>query len=297
MLDVVILTDHRYIKPKKIDWYTKQILLEDQLLHDALTKQGLKVDRKAWSDKNFNWSETKYAIFRTTWDYFDRFNEFFKWLEETKLKTKFINSLDIIKWNIDKNYLGELINKGINVAPTVFLNKGEKVTLSQLFSNKGWEKAIIKPAISGASRLTYKINNKNYINKEKKFRSILDEESMLFQEFQDSILTKGEVSLILIGGEYTHAVIKKARKGDFRVQDDFGGTVKKHYANKKEIELAKRCLNVIPYKTIYARIDIIYDNKNKPSISELELIEPELWFRNYPKAAEKLAKEILFRFF
>jgi hypothetical protein len=39
-------------------------------------------------------------------------------------------------------------------------------------------------------------------------------------------------------------------------------------------------------------MDIVYDNNNKPSLSELELIEPELWFRNYPKAVELLAIEI-----
>jgi hypothetical protein len=36
----------------------------------------------------------------------------------------------------------------------------------------------------------------------------------------------------------------------------------------------------------------VNDNNDKPSLSELELIEPELWFRNYPKAAELLAEEI-----
>ena len=39
-------------------------------------------------------------------------------------------------------------------------------------------------------------------------------------------------------------------------------------------------------------MDIVYDNKNKPSLSELELIEPELWFRNSPESAELLAEEI-----
>jgi hypothetical protein len=34
----------------------------------------------------------------------------------------------------------------------------------------------------------------------------------------------------------------------------------------------------------------------KPLI-ELELIEAELWFRNYPKAAELFAEEVVLRFF
>jgi hypothetical protein len=41
--------------------------------------------------------------------------------------------------------------------------------------------------------------------------------------------------------------------------------------------------------TVYARVDAIWDNNNNICVSELELIEPELWFRFFPKAAESFA--------
>jgi len=43
---------------------------------------------------------------------------------------------------------------------------------------------------------------------------------------------------------------------------------------------------------MYARVDIVYDNKGEISLGEIELIEPELWFRNKPKSAQLLALEI-----
>ena len=116
---------------------------------------------------------------------------------------------------------------------------------------------------------------------------------MLFQEYLKNITLNGEISLIMIGGEYTHAVKKMAKKGDFRVQDDHGGIVEKYDSNNTEIEFAKNVLKKCPYNPIYARIDIVYDNQDIPSLSELELIEPELWFRNNPNAAEKLAGQVL----
>ena len=61
---------------------------------------------------------------------------------------------------------------------------------------------------------------------------------------------------------------------------------------KQEIEFAENCIKKCPYSPIYARVDILYDNKNSLAVSELELIEPELWFRNNPKSASILAKEI-----
>ena len=115
---------------------------------------------------------------------------------------------------------------------------------------------------------------------------------MLFQVFLKDIEIFGEISLIVIGGQYTHAVRKIAKKGDFRVQDDHGGTVEKHIATDAEIEFAEKCISNCPYNPLYARVDIVYDNKQNLSLSELELIEPELWFRNNKNSVKKLSQEI-----
>ena len=297
MFDITILTDHRYINPPKIDWYVQQVLDEDCLLQEELEKKGLKVCRKDWADKDFQWEKTKYAIFRTTWDYFERFEEFFSWIEKTKHKTQFINSIDIINWNIDKHYLEELERKGVNIAPSIFIEKGERKTLKQLFIETQWEEAVIKPTISGAARHTYRVNQNNLTEYEEIFQKIVKEESMIFQQFLKNIIKQGEISLVLIGGKYTHAVKKIAKSGDFRVQDDHGGRVEEYIANEEEILFAEKSIKESPFSPIYARVDIVYDNNNLPSLSELELIEPELWFRNNIQAAKELANEIKKQFF
>ena len=292
MYDVVILTDYRYENPKKINWFTQQVLTEDKILKKSLEKKGLKVCKKNWNTKDFDWAKTKYAIFRSTWDYFDRFNEFFKWLDRTKEKTKFINSSDIILWNIDKHYLNDLQKQGINIAPTIFIEKGNKLKIGNLFKETKWEEAVIKPAISGAARHTYRLNKNNYNKYNVVLNELILEESFLFQEFLNNITTDGEISMMIIGGKYTHAVKKRAKHGDFRVQDDHGGTVETYSASKHEILFAEKCIKLCPNKVVYARVDVIYDNNNKISLSELELIEPELWFRNNEESADLLAEEI-----
>ena len=104
MFDVVILTDNRYVNPAATNWYIDQVLLEDKLLQTALENKGLKVCKKDWADPKFDWTYTKYAIFSTTWDYFEKFVKFFSWLEKTKYKTTFINSTEIISpWKADKH--------------------------------------------------------------------------------------------------------------------------------------------------------------------------------------------------
>ena len=76
MFDITILTEDRYLHPLKKNWYSEQVLLEDEILFESLKKKGLVVTRKSWSDKNFDWSNTNFAIIRSTWDYFDKIDEF-----------------------------------------------------------------------------------------------------------------------------------------------------------------------------------------------------------------------------
>ena len=242
LFDIVILTDNRYVNPTTTNWYIDQVLLEDQLLQTALEDKGLKVCKKDWADSNFDWKKTKYAIFRTTWDYFDRFDDFFSWLDQTKNKTTFINSAEIINWNIDKHYLKDLAKNNINIAPTLFIEKGDEISLKQLFEKTNWTEAVLKPAISGAARYTYRINPSNCSEFEVVFQELIENECMLFQEFLNNITTEGEISLILIDGKYTHSVKKIAKKGDFRVQDDHGGSVAKYLPSQEETSICRRLL-------------------------------------------------------
>lgn len=291
--DIVILTDSRYEKPKKTDWYIDQVLLEDSLVQKALEAKGLNVIRKDWACPNFNWESTQYAIFRTTWDYFERFEEFFTWFEKTKKIVQFINIPEIIYWNLDKHYLQDLEKMGLNIPPTHYIEKGEQQSLQNLFEKTKWQKAILKPAIAGAARETFLIDINDFKKFEGDFQRLITKEAMLFQEFQHQIQSKGEMSLMMIGGKYTHAVLKKAKSGDFRVQDDFGGTVETYHANQDEIAFAKIAIAACPQLPVYARVDIFHDNNNQLALGELELIEPELWFRNYPKAAKNFALSVI----
>jgi glutathione synthase/RimK-type ligase-like ATP-grasp enzyme len=128
------------------------------------------------------------------------------------------------------------------------------------------------------------------------FKSLITNESLILQEFQESVLTEGEVSLVMLGGQFSHAVRKRAKPGDFRVQDDFGGTLHPYEPDAEEIRLAGQALQHCQELPLYARVDLIRDRHNKSCVSELELIEPELWFRRNPEAAIRMARLIYQQF-
>lgn len=291
-IDIIIVTEDRYVNPSEVNEYNANVLLEDKLVFEALEKEGLTVQRKSWSDSSFDWSTTKFILFRSTWDYFDRYPEFSKWLSNVSTKTTLLNSEKIIKWNIDKHYLSDLQQKGIHICETHFIEKNSAITLQKLHDNLGWQKTVLKPCISGAARHTYKLDSNNIEKHEGIFQELIANEAMMLQPFQENIMTEGEYSFVVINGKYTHAVQKIAKPGDFRVQDDFGGTVHTHKATTEEITFAENAVNACIEKPMYARVDVIIDNNNKLAISEIELIEPELWFRNNHEAAKKLGQGI-----
>lgn len=292
MIDIVILTDKRYLEDSKTDAYKHNVFYEDFLMQDALNKQGLKTLRLAWDDDNFNWSKTKAVLFRTTWDYFDRFNEFSKWLTEVSKQTTLFNSEKIIRWNIDKHYLQDLEKNGVHIAKTYFIEQGSKTTLQELHMQLNWKETVLKPCISGAARHTYKLNESSISDYESIFTHLIANESMMLQPFQHKIVSEGEISMMVFNGQFTHAILKKAKSGDFRVQDDFGGTVHDYKPTLAEISFAENAVKACPELPIYARVDIFTDNDGQIALSELELIEPELWFRHFPEAANVLAKSL-----
>ncbi len=291
-IDCVVLTDQRYILNSSSETYIQNVLDEDAFVVNALKAEGLNAIRLAWDDTHFNWETTKCIIFRTTWDYFDRFTAFSEWLSLVTKKTTLINSEAIIRWNIDKHYLQDLQKNKIHTAETYFIEKGSQINLKQLHKNLQWKDTVLKPCVSGAARHTYKLTPDNLEAHEAVFKDLIKSEAMMLQPFQYNIVDKGELSLMVFNGQFTHAVLKKAKAGDFRVQDDFGGRVFDYQPTKEEIIFAEQAVNACKELPLYARVDIFEDNHGHIALSELELIEPELWFRKYPKAANILAKAI-----
>ncbi len=287
--DVTILTDHRYLEDQYADVYAQNVLDEDNLLKEALERLGYSVHRTNWDDANFDWSSTDYIFFRTTWDYFDRYEEFAPWLEDVCTKTKLINPKELIYWSLDKHYLSDLDLAGVRIPNTVFIEPNDSRSLSEVIEPLNWDEFILKPAISGAARHTYRFTKDEASKHEAIFSELIAKESMLIQEFQTQILTKGEVAFMVFGGKFSHAVLKKAKAGDFRVQDDFGGTIEIYHPNKEEIAFVEKAFAACDPVPVYARIDVIWDNDDELCIGEIELIEPELWFRLDEQSADRCA--------
>jgi glutathione synthase/RimK-type ligase-like ATP-grasp enzyme len=295
--DVALLTERRYAADSAAadDWYLANILRDDDLLIGALARQGLSAVRVDWARDDVDWSAFRTAVFRTTWDYFDRFADFMAWLERVEPLTRLCNSAAIVRWNLDKHYLRDLAAGGVPVVPSRFLERGQPASLADLLDETGWSEAVIKPCVSGAARHTYRVNRSTAAAVQQVLDQLLACESFLLQPFVADVVTTGEDTLVAIAGRVTHGLRKKANAGDFRVQDDHGGTVHPLEPSVEQVEFAERALAACDEVPAYGRVDLVRLDDGSLAVMELELVEPELWLRLHPPAAEAMATAIAAR--
>ena len=290
--DITFVSQKEYVNPQDPDWYAEQILLEDQLLRDSLNKLGLNVHITHWDDPTFDWSQTRVTLIRATWDYSGRIGEFMRWLDDVNDKCQLLNPFETIKWNLDKHYLLDLAEKGFNIPETYIVEKGDSRSVDDICQHTGWESFVLKPTVSGGGRHTYLCNAAEAAHYQPLYSELIKQESMIFQLYQSQITTKGEITLVCFGGRYSHAIRKFAKEGEFRVQDDFGGRVEEYTPSYSEIEYAEHVMRTIDPTPIYGRVDMMWNNENELCVSELELIEPELWMRFKETASLSFAQAI-----
>ncbi|GLR14567.1 hypothetical protein GCM10007907_33570 [Chitinimonas prasina] len=290
-MDVTLVTAGPYLAAQPDDWYVSQIHHEERLLATALAALGLQSQRADWADGQVDWRKTRCAVLRSTWDYFHRYDAFSAWLAGADVQTMLLNPLPLLRWNIDKHYLADLAQAGVAIVPTRFVARGDSASLVQLAAEQGWDAVVFKPAVSGSARLTYRATGSELLALQSVFAACVAGEDMLLQPFQPEILALGEVSLMVMDGRYTHAIRKMPKAGDFRVQDDHGGTVQPYVPSRAEVAFAEAAVAACPSLPAYARVDFVVTPEGC-RLMELELIEPELFLRFHPPAADALAAAI-----
>lgn len=296
-MHIALLTESRYLAepepdaPEEVRAYLANVHLEDALLSAALLAHGIRASRVDWSDPRVEWARFAAAVFRTTWDYFDRIAEFRAWLGDVEPRMPLIHNGEIVRWNMDKHYLLDLERAGVRIVPTQVVRRGAGVSLSSVLTARGWGEGIAKPAISGSARHTWRARPGDAAS-DARFEALIFEEDMLVQPFVPGVMSLGEVSLMVIGGRYSHAVRKLPKAGDFRVQDDHGGTVHAHVATDAERAFAEAAVAAVDAELVYARVDVVAVDEGL-ALMELELIEPELWMRAAPESAVAFAAAIV----
>lgn len=265
----------------------------EKLLLPALRDLGHDIDVCIWDDPDVVWQDYDALVIRCPWDYYEKLPQFLTWLDAlAACKVKVINDVDTLRWNLNKSYLFELSQAGLPVIPTQLVVSSDQRPLQQIFDAMPGKEIVIKPVQSAGAWRTLRINSENLAEAELSFSAWRREQDFLVQAFMPEILAAGEWSLVYFNGQFSHALIKRAKDGDFRVQSDHGGTVSKADAPENVRAQALKILQFLPRMPCYARVDgVVRDGAFL--LMELELLEPELFLEFEAQAAHRFAISIL----
>ena len=199
-----------------------------------------------------------------------------------------LNPVPLLRWNSDKRYLAELGRRGVAVIPTRIAEQIDEAALAEARAEYGAE-LVIKPPVSASADGTHRLMAHDSLPEEARGRA------MMIQPFLRSVAEVGEYSIMLFGGEYSHAIVKRPKAGDYRVQPHLGGTEESCAPPPGSIELARAALAAAPAEAAYARVDMVRDATGALAIIELELIEPSLWLQHAPDGGASFVSAILDR--
>ncbi|MBZ5721764.1 MAG: hypothetical protein LAO03_15405 [Acidobacteriia bacterium] len=263
---------------------------DDQAVIRPLADRRIQASVGVWSDATFPWLSADAVLIRSCWDYHRRTREFLDWVVSLEnAGVRLWNAPDAIRWNTDKTYLRDLERKGVPVIPTLWPETS--VRLRDKLHELGWQKAVVKPRISASAYLTRVTSTEDANEAQPLFEDLLRGPGVMVQQFIDRVLTQGEWSLMFFAGAYSHAVIKTPKAGDFRVQHDHGGGERNAEPPAYVIEAAARAVRAVESAPLYARVDGV-ESDGQLLLMELELIEPALFLRSSPHAAERFAESI-----
>ncbi|MEM1181771.1 MAG: hypothetical protein AAGM22_25730 [Acidobacteriota bacterium] len=271
--------------------------LEDFFIYDELTyphfaELGWAVDAVPWR-ASVDWSQYELVVVRSPWDYQQEPERFLEVLADIDRQTLLMNGLDVIRWNVRKDYLKDLRDRGVVIVPTLFRGAGAPLEVG-FFEALGTEKIVVKPQVSANADDTHVLDAARLAAERSHLDAVFGARPYLVQPFMPAVVDEGEFSLFFFGGEYSHTVQKTPKSGDFRVQEEHGGHIRGVEPPPGTVDIAGRVIRAVGHGLLYARVDLIRDaaapEAERWRLMEIELIEPSLYFSYGEGSAEHFTR-------
>jgi hypothetical protein len=258
---------------------------EHDFMMDALRgpfeARGFRVEDVAWDDAKADWAGYAAVIIGTTWDYWDRLDEFLAALERIEGQTRLFNASALVRWNARKTYLRELETKGAKLIPTLWLDDCSEAAAKAAFDTLGADDLVFKRQVGAGAKDQHRLKRGEPIPEMR--------HPMMVQPFLKMIQTEGELSFIFIDGDFSHALIKRAQPGDYRIQSTYGGREEKITPSTDDLAAARVIIGTLDQAPLYGRVDMLRGPDGGLLLMELEVIEPYLYPIEGPELGERMA--------
>jgi glutathione synthase/RimK-type ligase-like ATP-grasp enzyme len=266
----------------------------DGHVRQALEARGIAVEGRPWNAPGARFDGFEAVVLRSNWDYHFEPAAFAGWLDRWEARgARIWNPPALVRWNLTKRYLLDLAAAGMDVVPTVLLDEHRPEELGRLMAEHGWDPAVVKPVVSASGHDTVLVTASSADEVAAALGAGQIRRPSLLQPFIPEV-RHGEWSLVFVDGEFTHAVLKRPARDEFRVQPRFGGMAVTAVPRPDLVAAARQIVEMVPVRPLYARIDGV-ERAGRFLIMEVELNEPGLLYQYVPAAAARLAEAIIRR--
>ena len=265
---------------------------DDQLLLPELKRLRVVAEPAVWSDDTIDWSKFSAVVIRSCWDYHHRHEAFLNWLSKLEeLGITVWNQPSLIRWNLDKIYLQDLHAKGFKITPTIWPESNRDTDVSSLLRSRHWKRAVVKPRISASGNRTVLIGPEIGATDSALVERVLQTAAGMIQEYLEAVRTEGEWSLIFFDKRFSHAVLKRPKSGEFRVQLEHGAVIDVALPPPAYIDVGQSLVDSIDGPLLFARVDGVAVN-GEFTLMELELIKPYLFLSTDRSATRNFVEAI-----
>lgn len=271
---------------------------DEPLLVAALAGRGISAAAADWADPDVDWA-ADLVVVRSTWDYARRREEFLAWARRVEQVAPLHNPADVLTWNTDKTYLGELAGAGIPVVPTAWASAVDQVAAAV---DRWPGDVVVKPAVSAGARDTARYAPADRAAAQEHARGLVEGgRTAMVQPYQARLDGEGETGLVYLDGEFSHAF----GKGALLASGPLGAglfaeeRITSRTATPEHRVVGDRTVAWATEHTggppLYARVDLVPGDDGSPRVIELELTEPSLNVRVAEGAADRLAAAVAAR--
>ena len=267
--------------------------ISDHLAHGPLSKLGWQVDDVPWTRPTVHWDDYQLVVIRSTWDYQQAPEDFLDLLERIdRSQARLENNLATVRWNINKTYLRDLQDRGVTIVPTRWLPGLDHRQVRELGHEFSSKQIVVKPIVGANADDTFRLSIGATPEETQAATERFGRREVMAQPFIDAIVTHGEYSLFYFSGVYSHAILKRPKAGDFRVQEEHGGIISSVTPEVDVLSTGQKAIDAIGSTLLYARVDLVHLADGQIALMELELIEPSLYFSNDAEAPGRFANAV-----
>lgn len=250
-------------------------------LAPALAQRGMVLEDLSWDTPCVDWASFGAAIIGTTWDYWDRHGEFLTRLREIEAATRLFNPAGLVAWNSHKSYLRELEAKGAKLIATLWVEVADEAAISRAFDELETDDIVVKRQVGAGAFGQHRLKRGEPVPHMP--------HPMMIQPFLEAIQREGEISFVMVDGALSHALVKRAKPGDYRIQSSYGGVETPYEPDAADLAAARAIIETLDAPPLYARVDMLRGEDGGLYLMELELIEPFLYPLQGPGLGEAFA--------